>query len=317
MVLASRVVFLTASNLAYYLLARGSVTPHSLVDGDFLVAEAGRRNRNYKVILGEHPGLFVKQVQTDETQAISTLEREAACYRMAQSNPKFAPLLQLMPRLIDYDSSRHILIVELLPDGENLTEYHTRMQAFPEEIGQMLGRGLGAYHSEAGRMFGGTQQDNVFPRQAPWILSIHRSNEAWYASLSEGNKELIGVVRQQPALMRHLDELQSEWRFEGLLHGDMKWDNCLVFNDGDNQLKLRIVDWELADLGDPLWDTGAVFLSYLTFWIYSMPIVAESTPRSFVPGAAYKLESLQPAMRAFWQAYVAECRLPAQHSTLR
>ena len=38
-------MFLTASNMAHYLLARGTIPPAVVVDGDFMVIEAGRRNR--------------------------------------------------------------------------------------------------------------------------------------------------------------------------------------------------------------------------------------------------------------------------------
>ena len=165
-------MFLTASNLAHYLLARGRITPESVVAGDFVVAEAGRRNRNFKVIRRHEPGLFVKQVRTLEPAAMATLSREAACYRRAGSDGSYAPLARLMPRLVDYDPARHALVVDLLDGAENLTEHHQRLRTFPREIGRLLGESLGAYHSGTGRRFGAEAEASVFPREVPWVLYL-------------------------------------------------------------------------------------------------------------------------------------------------
>lgn len=310
-------MYLTATNLVHYLLARRLVTPASIVDGDFMVAEVGRRNRNYKVIRQENPGLFIKQIKTHDQQAMMTLHREAACYRLAGSDEKYAPLAELMPRFVDYDAARHLLTVELLPQGENLTEYHRRMNAFPEAVGRMLGRGLGAYHSEVGRMFTDEPDLAIFPRQVPWVLSLHQSSDAMLQSLSAGNTQLVGILRQQPAFQQQLDALREDWRFDSLLHGDMKWDNCIVFHKDEDTLDFRIVDWELADFGDASWDVGAVFQAYLAFWILSMPIMPGTAPAQYIDQAAYPLEAMQPAIRAFWQEYVAVRGLAADDEAAR
>ena len=48
-------MFLTAYNLAHYLTAKGLITMRSVVDGDFILSEAGRRNRNFKVAAASTP----------------------------------------------------------------------------------------------------------------------------------------------------------------------------------------------------------------------------------------------------------------------
>jgi hypothetical protein len=51
-------------------------------------------------------------------QTVATLASEAACYRLARTaRAKFAPLAALVPRDFLYDSQRHVLITELLPDN--------------------------------------------------------------------------------------------------------------------------------------------------------------------------------------------------------
>ena len=66
-------MFLTAYNLPHYLMSKGLISAQSVVDGDFVLAEAGRRNRNFKVMRRQQPGLFVKQIKSMEAQAITTI----------------------------------------------------------------------------------------------------------------------------------------------------------------------------------------------------------------------------------------------------
>ena len=84
-----------------------------------------------------------------------------------------------------------------------------------------------------------------------------------------------------------------------MIHGDMKFDNCLIVArpDGADDLKvgfdLKVVDWELADIGEDTWDAGAVLQSYVTTCVLS------------TQGAmTVDLEPVKPAMRAFWDEYV-------------
>lgn len=298
-------MFLTIPNLAHYLMARGLATPASLVAGDFQVVEAGRRNRNFKVIRRQAPGLFVKQIRAFEAQAVSTLQREAACYQLASSRPEFAPLANLMPHLIDYDPGRFALTLELLPDAENLTEFHRRTKSHPLEIGQMLGRGLGAYHSDVGRLFSAATDLSMFPRQVPWILSLHLHADLMRGQLSAGNVQLVEIVRRYPEFQQRLDRVRAGWHYDSLIHGDIKWDNCLVFRSPSGALDFRIVDWELADFGDALWDVGAVLQTYVAAWVCALPFQAPSSPEQAVAQAPFPLSDIQAVLRAFWQAYVA------------
>src|SRR5215831_10150500 len=125
-------MILTRYNLADYLLERGLLSFESIVDGDLMVVEAARRNRNFKVIRKNQPGYFVKQIKEWEPQSIATLQCEATCYWLAQNDPRLSAtdLVQLMPRYYFYDASRHALVTELLPEGENLSEYHRRLAKF-------------------------------------------------------------------------------------------------------------------------------------------------------------------------------------------
>jgi thiamine kinase-like enzyme len=299
-------MLITPNNIVYYLLERDLLTPESIVDGDLIVVDASRRNRNFKVIRKHSPSYFVKQIQNWEQQAIITLQCEAMCYWLSQSDAAFAPLALLVPRFYTYDSARHILIVELLPEGENLSEYQRRLGEFPLDVASKLGKVLGTYHQEVGAKLPNSPHYASFPKKMPWILSVHQHSPYLFNPLSAANSQLLSVVQKYPEFHQALNALQSQWQINSLIHGDMKWDNCIVYKQSDqcDEAGLKVVDWELADLGDACWDVGAIFQAYLSFWILSMQMLADTSPAQLVDIAQYPLEKMQPAIQMFWKTYV-------------
>jgi hypothetical protein len=297
---------ITPNNICYYLLDRGLITAESVVDGDFMVVDVTRRNRNFKIIRRQHQSFFIKQIQDWDPQAIASLQCEATCYWLAQSDAELAGLALLMPAFYLYDPARHILITELLPEGENLSDYHRRLSRFPVEIAATMGRALGTYHRDSVNKLKDNPQNAYFPKRTPWILTINQQNAQLFKALSAANSQLFNIVQTYPEFAQVLDELRSQWRFDSLIHGDMKWDNCVVYRkNGDPENSgFKIVDWELADIGDSRWDVGSIIQAYLCFWIMSIPENSEMSPVQFVELAQYPLEHMQPAIRAFWTAYL-------------
>jgi thiamine kinase-like enzyme len=145
---------------------------------------------------------------------------------------------------------------------------------------------------------------SYLPRTIPWILSIHQTPDL-DGEISLGNTKLISVLREYPDYQNALDELRSEWRIDTLIHGDMKWDNCVVLSktSSEQELKVRIVDWELADLGDACWDVGAILQAFLSFWIFSIQMSTGLSPSQSLHLTNYPLKAMLPAIRAFWEAY--------------
>ena len=309
-------MLITRETIAHYLLGRGLLSFESVVDGDLLVVEATSRNRNFKVIRTDGPGYFVKQVKTFEAQAVETMRYETACYRLAHGDPDFGPLAALMPRFYDSDPARHALVIELLPEGVSLFEYHRRLGAFPAEVGAQLGRILGTYHREMGRRLRDGAKSGAFARRVPWILSLHQMDRNLFGQLSAANTQVLDIIQSYPDFPSTLERLSAGWRFDSFIHGDIKWDNLHVTAEDDGEgndeashgkVKLRLVDWELADFGDACWDAGAVFQSYLSAWVFSMPAVAGVPAEQLVGAAQFPVEQMQPAVRAFWKTY-AETR---------
>lgn len=299
-------MILTPENLVHFLLERGLLTPDVVVHGGVEISEVSRRNRNFKVTQHNGQGYFVKQVRQWEPEFLRTLQTEAECYRLAARDPSFSGIAEIVPRLCLYDSRRSVLITELLDGAETITEHHFRNPDFPIEVAGQLGQAFGAYHRSAiahPRQHG----DGSFPHRPPWVLSIHEMQPHMVPHLSAGIHQMIAMVRQFPQFATALNTLRSEWSSDGLIHGDIKWDNCILGPASNGHLRLKIVDWELADWGDPCWDVAGIISAYLSFWVQSLPVNSLAAPGVMVEGARYPLDRMQPAIRAFWNEYV-RCR---------
>lgn len=299
-------MIISKSNVIHYLLDQGLLTLESVVDGDLMVADATRRNRNFKIIRRTQQGYFVKQIQIWDPQTVAALGAEATCYRLARSAPEFAALAVLAPRDFLYDTQRHVLVTELLPDGETLTDHHRRLNAFPPETARLLGAQFGRLHREPMPSLNGRPEAAAFRRQPPWILSAHQHGSNLFSAMSGANAQLLQIVQSYPDFQRTLDELRGEWRADRLMHGDVKWDNCVVYLEanGNGALAHKVVDWELADVGDASWDIGALLQAYISFWVMSMRMSGDKLPAQFADTALYPIEAMQPSVRALWHAYV-------------
>ncbi len=299
-------MFITATNLAHYLIGRSLITSDSVVDGDFQVVEAGRRNRNFKVVRRKSPGLFVKQISSMNAESIATLGREAAFYGMLRARPDWAALARLVPRVIDFNPEVHALALELIPDGENLTEYHLRLGVYPEAVGTSIGQALGTYHSPgfAGVSLGGTD-GAIFPRIVPWVLNIDPTTLMPLPQFGPAGEVLAAALRQCPAVVRNLALMRRAWSWHSLIHGDIKFDNFLVSGEPDGRPSLRIVDWEMVDLGDAAWDVASIISTYLAHWLLVRSAGAAAVSGGSDGAAIEDFGVVRPSLRAFWIAYSA------------
>jgi hypothetical protein len=293
-------MYLTVSNLADYLVSSGLVTPESVVEGDFAIAEAGRRNRNFKVARRRDSGLFIKQIKTSEAQAISTVQREAAFYQAVQANPLYARLAELMPRLLRYEPGRYAIVLEYLQHAESLAERQVRTNAYDAESARLVGSALGLVHSFGPAIAVDPAFRTIFTRQLPWPLMLDTLGPQVFQPYGAAGMQLYSMLQQTPGLIPMLCALRMEWVYDSLIHGDMKWDNCLAWTGEKGEQRLRIVDWELADLGDGAWDVASILKEYLVVAIFAA-LTAQQTGAA----AAHTMATLRPSIREFWAAYAA------------
>ncbi len=111
------------------------------------------------------------------------------------------------------------------------------------------------------------------------------------------------MIFKHPEYVQLLAQCEHDWQPYSLVHNDIKFANFLV-NTGDqnNSIgQIKLVDWELADIGDPLWDVAGIFLAYLQLWITTD--LPEQELRMYPHIKKIGLPQVQPCMDQFWKEY--------------
>jgi serine/threonine protein kinase len=196
--------------------------------------------------------------------------------------------------------------LELLPNAESLRTRQVRLGRFSTNTAMLIGRAIAALHSLSHEISKSTPSKN--PVEPPWVLSIHRPHLSALREISGANLELTKVLQSSAELCQDLDELKQGWRVDAFIHHDLKGENIVISAKyGEKKLDIKIVDWECAGFGDACWDVGSFFAEYIGSWLFSIPLMANAPPDSFISLATLPLETMQPAMLGFWKAY--SCRM--------
>jgi aminoglycoside phosphotransferase (APT) family kinase protein len=250
------------------------------------VSEVPRRNHNLSVCIDGVPRWFVKQIRDHTPEVVASLRREAACYHIARQNPKLAPLNALMPQCDFYDAEYSILVIEHLR-GVNAAEAHLATDPFDLRIAGLLGHSIAVLHGMTAAAVASPLRTQLQGR-LPWPLVASES-----AIVSSRRSRLLTVFAEPSTATSHaLAALRKAWQRDSFIHGDTRLENfmlCRPLNDhGD--LDMRVVDWELADIGDAAWDCAGVLQHYWLAWL-NAGSGADTWP------------NLRAAIESFWNAY--------------
>jgi hypothetical protein len=301
---------LTCANVLAYLRARGL-----LVEGDedltaWRVTEHHSRNRNFAVTSSDGAqGFFVKQLRAQDPESLAMLRREARVYELASQDADFAALREVTPPFFGFDDAAQTTVLGAL-DGESLMQLHRRLGRFPLEIGEQLGRVLATAHLRVGRDAAANPPRGLFNLEPPGIFTAHRGGPLlrW---LGPGQMLLVEHVRDNKGLARVLDELAATWQCDTFIHGDIKFENCVVApgangrgeSDSGARPDIRLVDWELADFGEPAWDLGSMLQSYLALCLLNAPTAPRTSLREQLRASSTNFDGMRRAVAAFWGAY--------------
>jgi tRNA A-37 threonylcarbamoyl transferase component Bud32 len=296
-------MFLTSSNLPHYLISRGLLTSAEVISGSYSSLESRRRNRNFRV-LSPSRNLFIKQIPAVFPEALECIDREAVCYRFVASDQRFSHLRTYMPRLYDYDPLRRAIVVEYLHEAENLHELHARVQSYPLAISKCLGSALGNAHKWSPRVDPTDVLPSAFQRTPPWVLTVGEDVNLRLDELPGGHRETVLAIRQNADLRHGLARVRESWQTETIIHGDIRGDNVLIISNRTETPALYLIDWELSDVGDPLWDVAGMFATYLEYWLLARHLPVPKSRNEFTDADQMKVrDAVWLALDGFWNAY--------------
>jgi hypothetical protein len=289
---SKRLNVLTPRQLAIHLVREGLFSDEALVDGDLTIEVMPGRNYNHRITRRRGPNLLVKQSR-DSSGALAA---EAAMYRVLQRRYG-KDVAWYLPQLRLFDRRRRLLLLNLIVGSHTVAAHVAHHGRIGDHLADSLGRAVGALHRSGTR-------GKIRSTGIPWVLSLAHPPIELLREISSANLQMIRLLQESEAMCRGLDELAASWREYCWIHNDLRWENCLVSKSGRAGPGLKLIDWELAGTGDPDWDIGAVFSSFLAAWIFSMRFVTGLTPEALAKSARHPLARFRPAIGTFWRAYV-------------
>jgi hypothetical protein len=297
-------MLLNGHNLVHYLLHKGLVQLPDCVAGRFSVRENSSRNTNFMVNREYPPGYLVKQAKRWKPDQIETVQTEAACYWLVKERKAFQGLRPYLPEFYTFDFLHHILITELLPNTQSLMDYYLESKRSPIAIGETIADILAAYHRIPKEEVTRGEQASFFKKRIPWVFTFADTPlQEWMQRLPKpSEQQSMQLIYQSPEFIQLIRAQQSEWQPTTLIHGDLRFNNFLI-QEGYPETApfgLKLIDWELADLGDPLWDVASVLQSYITLWVISEIGGTNDQTKTI------DLDHFKPTIKAFWNRYVAQ-----------
>ena len=277
---------LDAQTVVGYLRQRGLLKAGA--ERRIRVLDLSRRNHNLAIEIDGQPTWFLKQMQYITPEVVASLNNEVHCYQTAWANEALEPVRALMPRCADFDAMNSIMILEYL-NGVNAAEAHLRLEPFDVRVAELLGHAVGKLHRLTPLLL---QSPMVrgFHGSLPWVLQstaeAYPSSRARYVSRFADHRATASVFA----------DLRAKWKVDTVIHGDARLENFILCRSPDSRsgFDVKLVDWELADMGDPLWDCAGVMQHYFVQW------VSQHKP---TPDLWAKLEAV---LRQFWRAYRVE-----------
>lgn len=265
-----QVTVLSAYNINKYLQNVWDVDGKSFLDsemffhGNFEVEECIFRNRTFYVNKNNQysPKLFLKQSSCFDNRAIDSIQNEAQFYNLF-SQSKFP----FIPKFKFYDDFNKIIILELEAGESDLKKIiysHIGIDNnFPESISIGLGKLLSILYlslkKENLHAF-----TNLFECKIPWILTL---NQKKFNSLLKNkiyDSHLPALILNNKKIEVELKEILKQWKYTHLTHNDIKFDNFISSNLMND---IKIVDWEMCDIGDFRWDIAAIIVAFLSLML--------------------------------------------------
>jgi hypothetical protein len=237
------------------LVADGLIDVTAAMEGHVWVRDVSRSNSVALIAVAGDPVLVVKQggIAVDEHEPFAA---EAVAYRWLGSSPV---TLALAPKLIQELPKDRMLVVEAIRGAIPLHQLIGQPERIKEAIGE-LGRMLGILHAAP-------VAESGLPARQPWVLKVSAGRLPLALTGDEVVEEMVQRLVAHRQMREALASLGTKWTARAPIHGDVKFDNVLVTVDWpgwSGGLRVWLVDWELAGLGEPVWDLAGLVDGVLT-----------------------------------------------------
>lgn len=286
---------LTKKNITPYLLDKGFLNPEWFISGSYSLTQTMSRNSIFKIQHKDSTGLFIKQLITQDSTNNYLMQKDATSHYLIHQLDLYKETVQYIPQYYGYDPNHQILVTEYYTNTKNIHEQTFISKELSVDYAKKIAEILASFHFDIRAHIDKEPSLQFFSSVLPWILNMD--------NLQATNKGLdhcvIKEIHSHPQLVKKIENLASQWQRTSLIHGDIKWMNFIVMPD---KKEIKLIDWEIADIGDPLWDVAGAFQSYFSSWVMSFnnenQIHIKSEGTEFIT-----IESITKVVGVLWDNY--------------
>ena len=285
---------LTRRAAIHHLLRLGLLTPDDVVNRAITATEYVGRNHLVRVETPGAPSFIVKRPRDPNAPDAMTMWTEAAIFWLSANEPAFAPLVPWMPKYYHYDERNATLTIELVPSSDSLMAKLASGAPVEPRMLHDVGRAFGTLHGPVSAVLRDERTRNLFRTGPAWALTLGSSHQH-YAPSTSAARTIFAQVMQRPDALAALEGARTAWRDAQIVHGDAKAANVLVLEDGS----VRVIDWEIAALGDGLWDVAGL--------VHSLLVPNPMANAEALPDAERRA---RPLLDALWNGYLSALTEP-------
>jgi hypothetical protein len=274
----------------HHLLHIGLLTLDELVDRQITVSEQLSRNHLIRIEKENGVGFIIKEPRNAEELDATTMWMEATVSWLSANDQVFARMKPWLPRYFHYHETQKILTCELVDSAEPLVSPLVSGSPLDPALLTEVGKAFGTLHGTVSVGSSRRQSHRLFRAVTPWVLTLGSSTHR-YAPRTAAAAAVLSEVLANAGAIQALRHLREQWRTTQVIHGDAKATNILILKDSS----IRIIDWEISNLGDGLWDLAGVLHSLLV-----------PNPRAHTDQLDVALAKAAMSSDALWQSYLAQ-----------
>jgi tRNA A-37 threonylcarbamoyl transferase component Bud32 len=294
---------LSRADAIHHLLRIGLIAPAEVLDGAVTATEFFGRNHLIRVDRWSGCSFTIKQPRDVDAYDSMTMWTEAAIFWLSANDPEFERLARWMPRYFHYHEPDKVLTIEFVTGGDSLMAGLIAGTA-PARLLAEVGSALATLHGPVSRATAAQPSRRLLGGHIPWVLTLG-TPQMRYAAPNQVAASVLAEALRRPETLGGLARARAELRSDQIVHGDAKGANVLILDDGS----IRLIDWEIAALGDGLWDLAGLVQSLLV----PNPLAPLGPLAAMQARAAPWLESL---CSGYWRLEGAPVRPPGWQETL-
>lgn len=307
-------LILSSDNVVDFLKERGVCPPDFTVTSPIVCKES--RNFNL-VVKGDRNSYLIKQKRVNILEKISgQLITEWLVQELINNFSGLAFMQKLISQVLLFDYLNSTIVLAFYDDYLALDEFYETRQIYDYRIASTIGSHLAKIHRATYQ-----QQPyqefisqyiilNATQKQPAFISKLNSPSPSLFAEICPDGLDFYRLYQRFPSLDRAVIELYDNVKPACITHNDLTLDNFIIdpqidFKNEAVEPKIKIIDWELLDWGDPAIDLGMLVSQYLGEWLDSLVADRNLDLNTTLRLASCPLEKIAPSLKALLHSYLA------------